>query len=544
MGIWNYDIKRNIKTSVKYKQWDLAVWEDSVPLSNSTADRRYYVTPPAIMTANSAQCNYVPITGSYDVTYEIQLWERELPRAVVENLAKININVREDQIHPLPFYQARVVWNNPEEQLRGLKLTSAWTNNLQQSQTYHFRVTAENNSTCQLLVATLQTNPYQFVGSIQLQFAVSAAKIDSKQLEVKSEHVVDSQLVAALKNMPGVDGPFRYLSSDDYNRMLLQIANQVVAREVVSGDYVDADDELSLKDTIASMLNTQKENTAQFDDKMWNSVFWNPLDERPDEITRDFNKYLKINQTDSRVYFNQSGSQSTSGSAALGFLKTWFSASGSGSHSSSSSMTTDDIRKYFEAYDIQSDIQGDKFIPKKLDLIRVNTNDLLRKDALTTTRVRIRQVDIGGVLQIGVGNSTLGETEDENRHLRQQLTDMQEKLTKLQASVDDLVAKQTAQHNDGVDLRNVVNSMKPPIDKNTNDITNLINGLAHSASSDTTNKCSRHTTPVFRGQGKTIEWFDQFDVRCPDGKVLTHFRGVTQNDHNDVYCEYFCCTLI
>jgi len=215
--------------------------------------------------------------------------------------------------------------------------------------------------------------------------------------------------------------------------MLLQIANQVVANEITSGDYVDADDELSLKDTIANLINSQKENTAQFDDKMWDSVFWDPLDERPDRVTKEMNKFFKINQTDNRVYLTQSGTSSTS--ANVNILKGLF--GGGGSHTSQSSMTQDQVRHLLEVYDIESDIEGEKFIPKKLDLMRLNMNDLTRHDAVMTKRVRVRQVDIGGVLQVAVGNSTLSEMEDENRALRRKLSDLEVKQSAMQREIED-----------------------------------------------------------------------------------------------------------
>jgi len=307
-------------------------------------------------------------------------------------------------------------------------LSSAWINNLKQQQVYRFRVAAETNQSCQLLADTIRKTPDQFVDSIQLQFTVSAAKIDSKVINVKSEHVSSSQLVAALKNMPGTDGPDRYLTSSDYNTMLWQISNQVLVSEVTSGDYVDADDELSLKDVIAQMFQTQKENTAQFDDKMWNSVFWDPLDERPDKITSELNKVLYINETDHRAYLTQSGTSSTSAKVS-GIMKV---IGGGASHSSSSSLTTDELSHLLSVNDIQSEIQGEKFVPKKLDLTRLNVNDLSRQDLLATKRIRVRQVDIGGALQIGIGNSSVEAVDDENRFLRQRMEDLQNALNETQ----------------------------------------------------------------------------------------------------------------
>jgi len=358
----------------------------------------------------------------------------------VAGLKELALEIREDQVHPLPFYQARIIWNNPEQELKNLKLSAAWINNLKQQQVYTFRVAAENNQSCTLLAETIRKTPEQFVESLQLQFTVSAASIESKVLNVKSEHVASSQLAASLKNLPGVTGTDRYLTSDDYNRLLWQISNQVLASEVTSGDYVDADDEVSLKDVIAQMFQTQKENTAQFDDKMWNSVFWDPLDSRPDQITSELNKLIYINESDHRAYLTKSDTESAAAQATIMDI-----FGGSGSESSASSMTTDELTHKLLINNVMSEVHGNKFVPKKLDLVRMNVNDLSRHDVLTTKRVRVKQVQIGGALQIGIGNSSRDAAEDENRYLRQQLADIQKSvqlqnanLTGLQQSVNGL----------------------------------------------------------------------------------------------------------
>jgi len=381
------------------------------------------VTPPATLLPNSAACQYIAITDAYEVVYDIQLWEKDLPSAVVAGLKELALEIREDQVHPLPFYQARIIWNNPEQELKNLKLSAAWINNLKQQQVYTFRVAAENNQSCSLLAETIRKTPEQFVESLQLQFTVSAANIDSKVLSVKSEHIASSQLAASLKNMPGATGTYRYLTSSDYNRLLWQISNQVLASEVTSGDYVDADDEVSLKDVIAQMFQTQKENTAQFDDKMWNSVFWDPLDSRPDQITSELNKLIYINESDHRAYLTKSDTQSAAAQATIMDI-----FGGSGSESSASSMTTDELTHKLLINNVMSEVHGNKFVPKKLDLVRMNVNDLSRHDVLTTKRVRVKQVQIGGALQIGIGNSSRDAAEDENRYLRQQLADIQKSI--------------------------------------------------------------------------------------------------------------------
>jgi len=319
--------------------------------------------------------------------------------------------------------------------------------------------------------------------------------------------------------------------------MLLQISNQVTAVEVTSGDYVDADDELSLKDTVSSMLNAQKESAGSFDDKMWGSVFWDPLNERPDKVTSELNKYFKINQTDNRVYANQSGSSSTSGSASVSILQGMFGGGASGSHTSTTSMTTDQFRHLLEVYDIESDIEGEKFIPKKLDLYRLNVNDLTRTDSVVSKRVRVRQVDIGGVLQVAIGNSTLGDLETENRYLRKQL--------------DDLTAQQADIKKQLADMRKVDEATRNDLNGQIDKLANLTDRLLHSASPDPSGTCERYSTSRVRCDRQNSVYCLYFhDIRCPSGRFLTQFHfvdeGLAISHDDDLYShyEFTCCSVI
>jgi hypothetical protein len=377
-------------------------------------------------------------------------------------------------------------------------------NNLKQQQTYTFRVTAENNASCQLLADAIRNTPNQFSDNIQLQFTVSGAKIDSKTVTVTSEHVASAQLTASLKNLPGADGPNRYLSSSDYNRFLWQIANQVIANEVVSGDYVDADDELSLKNVIAQMFETQKENSAQFDNNTWNSVFWDPMDARPDLITKELNKFFFYNQTDHLFYKTDSSSSSTSGSASL--LKGMF--GGSASHGSTSSMTQDDITHLLEQYNIESEFDGQKWVPKKLTLNRLNVNDLNRKDILTTTRIRVRQVEIGGVLQVGVGNASRDKLDDENRYLRQQLADIQNEAKQMKDAFQN-EAKQTK------DALQSLQSLLDQLQTSSNTLMSEVATLQGQAKNIHIDQCQ-----TIEGHRPANGNDCHIDITCPAGKYL------------------------
>jgi len=73
-----------------------------------------------------------------------------------------------------------------------------------------------------------------------------------------------------------------------------------------------------------------------------------------------------------------------------------------------------------------------------LDLTRLNINNLSRKDLLTTKRIRVRQVDIEGTLQVGIGNARNATDDDRFFILGQQVHSLQEANIQLEHLVGNL----------------------------------------------------------------------------------------------------------
>lgn len=178
--------------------------------------------------------------------------------------------------------QVRVVWRGLDS-LKDLKMATSWINNFQQHPVHRFSVSAATKTSCDTLANVISNETNQFADYISLEYTLSAASVATKTLSVKSEHVVKSALFANLSNMD-TDSVIRFVRTKDFNRLGQEIVSNVVASATVSGDFVQDDDRLSLKDLVLKSFETQNVNTKIFTDQMWQSVFWNPDFARPDKL--------------------------------------------------------------------------------------------------------------------------------------------------------------------------------------------------------------------------------------------------------------------
>jgi len=174
-------------------------------------------------------------------------------------------------------------------------------------------------------------------------------------------------------------------------------------------------------------------------------------------------------------------------------------------------------------------------------LVRLNINDLTRTDSVVSKRVRVRQVDIGGVLQVAIGNSTMGEIENENRFLRRQLEDLSARQDNLTQQISDFQAamKQAiaALRKNDDDLRNNLNACNQ-------NLVSLTNRLMHSASPDPSSTCLGHTTSSEKcSRGWSVYCLHDHDIRCPAGRFLTRLHFVDEGDASGHY-EFTCCSAI
>jgi len=366
------------------------------------------------------------LTGTNFVSYDVQLWNERLQSAAMDRLKLMQIVVAPEQVQPLPFYQIRMIWNNAQRQLQKANLSSTWENNLKQQSIRQFLIFTDDKATCDLISTTLQTQPDFFISSVALQYSLSAASTASKILNVKVDHFINSQMMASLKNMD-VQSPERYLTSDDANKLTMQIMDNIVASQVIDGEYVPDTDQLALKDIVNNALQMQNSDVANFSQIVWGSVYWDPVYARPDKITSYLNKVLKINSGNHTVTKSNTYTDKGDGGIDLGIKDIHFGAHGSGEKTGSASYG--EMESWFREHNYDVEIQGEMFVPKSLNLKKMNMGVLNRQETIYTKSVQLHHVDAPGQLAVTVGSEqSIGESED-IKQLRREMKEISANIT-------------------------------------------------------------------------------------------------------------------
>ena len=143
-----------------------------------------------------------------------------------------------------------------------------------------------------------------------------------------------------------------------------------------------------LQDLLVSSRTTIKDES----DKMWDSVFWNDDNFRPDKTTKTFNEiYSKLDtetQTKMRDEFSNESSKEFSASVSAAILGS-LSTSMKEDIKRSGMSEQDYLNKLFQECKSTVEWEGEKFTPKSMALSRINLNTLRNDQELHDRSVRV-----------------------------------------------------------------------------------------------------------------------------------------------------------
>jgi len=177
------------------------------------------------------------------------------------------------------------------------------------------------------------------------------------------------------------------LTSDDANKLTMQIMDNIVASQVIDGEYVPDTDQLSLKDIVNNALQLQNSDVANFSQIVWGSVYWDPVYARPDKITSYLNKILKINSGNHSI--SQTNEYREKDDAGFDYGIGDIKFSPHASTDSGGKTTYDEMNSWFRQHNYDVEIQGEMFVPKSLSLKKINMGVLNRQETIYTKSVQL-----------------------------------------------------------------------------------------------------------------------------------------------------------
>jgi hypothetical protein len=121
---------------------------------------------------------------------------------------------------------------------------------------------------------------------------LSSQTSQTKQTTIRIDSVTSGQLVSTLLQKFG-DKKEIFLTANDEKKMLTETATNIRMDSFDDYEVGSPNTESQISDILKGMLVTSKATITKQSDKMWDSVFWNDDNYRPDKTTKTLNEILK-----------------------------------------------------------------------------------------------------------------------------------------------------------------------------------------------------------------------------------------------------------
>ncbi|OQV15157.1 hypothetical protein BV898_10671 [Hypsibius exemplaris] len=352
---------------------------------------QFYFSPALVLDPRSATCAFNNFNKRHEVTFTAIMYDDGFKQFVYDAItAKIGAAVPRHNVRILPVESIRIDSNDVSNDY---EVMNQWISYANQPALVPFRLRFLRSEPCIETAANIGHFAPQFVLDMVVYYSLQTQRSSRRRIQIRAEHVQSGNLFSSLEQkLPGKD--IVYLQSDDVKQLTQEIATDVMATEVTDGEFVSHDQSLSISNLLTSLLKIREQSTANFDAQMWESVFWNDDNARPDRVTSTLNDlYAKSNEHVQSIIKTQVSTESSGGGSAGFTFFGLFSANAAG-NGASKKLTTEELENLYTLLTEHKNVtqwQGEAFVPKPLQLSRTNLAALRATNVITSVQVQVAQ---------------------------------------------------------------------------------------------------------------------------------------------------------
>jgi hypothetical protein len=276
-------------SSMKYGNFLVEIYEHANNHKATTTDskKKYFYSPIALLDHKSAISTYNRFTKQPEMRFRIEMWNDKVENEVVKYLNEIvGHEIKSNQVRVIPLEKVILTSSTTATDY---SLSPVWTN-YDKSKTLRLSLSCYNRKVCDELANELRSDPEQF-DHFKLLYSLSSQTSQTKQTTISINSVTSGQMVSTLLQKFG-DKKEIFLTANDEKKMLTETATNIRMDTFDDYEVGSPDAELQILNILKDLLVTSRTTIREQSDKMWDSVFWNEDNYRPDKTTKTLNEIL------------------------------------------------------------------------------------------------------------------------------------------------------------------------------------------------------------------------------------------------------------
>ena len=388
-GGWSkLEISPNVIGSVPYSNFRINVYEHAANNESSNL-KKFFYAPISFLDHASAVSYLNNVTKQAEMRFRIELWNDAIQKDVTSWIKReIDSRIKDSSIQVIPFEKVIIAASSDAAQQQQpemmYQLPRDWTP-YQLQKDVRFKLICNTLADCQQLEEQMKWNADQF-SDLRLLFSVSNQKTKTRSTVIRVENILAGQMASTLlQRLPDAESAF--LTAKDEKRLLTESTTNILIDTMVdSDDVISPNSEAQIYQLLRNnLLAPSRTIIKEQSDKMWESVFWDDDNYRPDKTTKTWNEiYSKLDKEKQNRLVETFEKRAQLGIGWKKFLGIDVDFVNSSGHSSES------IEKIFEESKETVVWEGTKFAPKPLSLSRMNLAKLRDTQTFKDRTIRVR----------------------------------------------------------------------------------------------------------------------------------------------------------
>jgi hypothetical protein len=256
--------------------------------TTNASQKKYFYSPLALLDNKSAESSYNRITKQSEMRFRVEMWNDKVQNEVVKHLNQIvGQDIKSNQVAIIPLEKVILTSNVPTEDY---SLSPVWTN-YDKSKILRLSLTCFDRKVCDEMANEMRSNPKQF-DHLKLLYSLSSQTSQTKQTTISIDSVTSGSMVSKLLQKFGKKKEI-FLTANDEKKMLAETVTNIKMETLDDSEVASPDTENQIVNILKDLLITSRETIKDQSDKMWDSVFWNEENYRPDKTTKTLNEILE-----------------------------------------------------------------------------------------------------------------------------------------------------------------------------------------------------------------------------------------------------------
>jgi hypothetical protein len=282
--------------SMEYGNFLIEIYEHAdYNQKSSDSQKKYFYSPIALLDHSSAVSTYNKFTKQSEMSFRIEMWNDKVQKEVVKHLNEIfGHEIKSNNVRVLPLDK---VFLTSEIHTEDYFLSPVWKN-YDKGKTLWFSLSCYDQKICDELANEMRSNP-KHLNHLKLLYSLSSQTSQTKHTTISIDSVTSGQLVSNLLQKFG-DKKEIFLTANDEKKMLTETATNIRMETFDDSEVGSPDTEFQISNILKDLLVTSKTTIREQSDKMWDSVFWNEENYRPDKTTKTLNEIFNKLDTETQ----------------------------------------------------------------------------------------------------------------------------------------------------------------------------------------------------------------------------------------------------